>query len=118
VETTTNRNSPNGAWIRHLDANGNPKPGDAQSIDWKQWLGKAPEVPFSIRRFYSWARYFDYDTILFGQLFSHEYDAVNQLLRHGNPENGIFFREDSILTRNSGICPMCCIPPLNTRIRS
>lgn len=86
VETTTNRNSPHGAWIRHLDGNGNPRPGSAQSIDWKQWLGKAPEVPFSIRRYYSWARYFDYDTILFGQLFSHEYDAVNQLLDMGIPE--------------------------------
>ena len=86
VETTTNRNSPNGAWIRHLDENGNPKPGDSKSIDWKQWLGKAPEVPFSIRRYYSWARYFDYDTGLFGQLFSHEYDAVNQLLNMGIPE--------------------------------
>lgn len=86
VETTTNRNSPHGAWIRHLDADGNPRPGSAQSIDWKQWLGKAPEVPFSIRRYYSWARYFDYDTILFGQLFSHEYDAVNQLLNMGIPE--------------------------------
>jgi len=86
VETTTNRNSPNGAWIRHVDSEGNVKPGDAQSIDWKQWLGKAPEVPFSIRRYYSWARYFDYDTILFGQLFSHEFDAVNQLLNMGIPE--------------------------------
>ncbi len=86
VETTTNRNSPNGAWIRHVDSEGNIKPGSAQSIDWKQWLGKAPEVPFSIRRYYSWARYFDYDTILFGQLFSHEFDAVNQLLHMGIPK--------------------------------
>lgn len=86
VETTTNRNSPNGAWIRHVDSEGNIKPGDSASIDWKQWLGKAPEVPFSIRRYYSWARYFDYDTGLFGQLFSHEYDAVNQLLNMGIPE--------------------------------
>ncbi len=86
VETTTNRNSPNGAWIRHVDSEGIVKPGDAQSIDWKQWLGKAPEVPFSIRRYYSWARYFDYDTILFGQLFSHEFDAVNQLMNMGIPE--------------------------------
>ena len=86
VETTTNRNSPNGAWIRHVDSEGKTKPGDAQSIDWKQWLGKAPEVPFSIRRYYSWARYFEYDTGLFGQLFSHEFDAVNQLLKMGIPE--------------------------------
>ncbi len=28
IETTSNRNTAEGAWIRHLDANGNPKPGD------------------------------------------------------------------------------------------
>jgi predicted dehydrogenase len=86
IETTTNRNTRNGAWIRHLDSAGNPKPGDEHSIDWKQWLGSAPDVPFSIKRFYSWARYFDYETGLYGQLFSHEYDAVNQLLNISIPE--------------------------------
>lgn len=85
IETTTNRNSADGAWIRHLDSKGNPKPGDEKSINWKEWLGASPYVPFSIRRFYSWARYFDYDTGLFGQLFSHEYDAINQLLNVGIP---------------------------------
>lgn len=86
VETTTNRNTSNGAWIRHLDAKGNPRPGDTRSIDWQQWLGDAPYAPFSIERYYGWARYFDYDTGLFGQLFSHEFDAVNQLLKLGVPE--------------------------------
>jgi len=86
IETTTNRNTPQGAWIRHLNANGTLKPGDEKTIDWKQWLGESPKVPFSIRRYYSWARYFDYDTGLFGQLFSHEYDAVNHLLDLGIPK--------------------------------
>jgi len=85
LETTSNRNSANGAWIRHLDNIGNPKPGDEGSIDWKQWLGSAPEAPFSIERYYGWARFFDYETGIFGQLFSHEYDAVNQLLNIGIP---------------------------------
>jgi len=86
LETTTNRNSEEGAWIRHLYKNGQPKPGDEKSIDWKQWLGNSPEVPFSSRRYYSWARYFDYDTGLYGQLFSHEFDAMNQLLGIGIPD--------------------------------
>ncbi len=86
VETTTNRNTPSGAWIRHRYNNGDLKPGDEQSIDWQQWLGEAPQVPFSVKRYYSWARYFDYDTGLFGQLFSHEFDAVNQLLHLGIPD--------------------------------
>jgi predicted dehydrogenase len=85
IATTTNRNSRSGAWIRHKTRSGEVKPGDASSIDWQQWLGKAPQVPFSIERFYSWARFFEYDTGLFGQLFSHEFDAVNQLLNLGIP---------------------------------
>lgn len=86
VETSSNRNTPHGAWIRHLEDDGSPRPGDERSIDWKQWLGSAPDTPFSIRRFYSWARYFEYETGLYGQLFSHEYDAVNQLLDLGIPQ--------------------------------
>jgi len=86
VETTTNRNSPSGAWIRHKLKSGELKPGNERSIDWKQWLGKAPDVPFSLKRYYSWARYSEYDTGLFGQLFSHEFDAVNQLLSLGIPD--------------------------------
>ena len=32
IETTSNRNTSEGAWIRHLDANGNPKPGDEKAL--------------------------------------------------------------------------------------
>jgi len=99
VETTSNRNSADGAWIRHLDKSGKIKPGDENTIDWEQWLGSKPNVPFNIERFYNWTKYFDYDTGLIGQLFSHEYDAVNQLLRIGIPKSavasgGIYFWKD------------------------
>jgi predicted dehydrogenase len=100
VETTTNRNTASGAWIRHLDANGNLKPGDEKTIDWNQWLGNAPYVPFSIERFYSWTQWFDYDHGMIGQLFTHEFDAVNQLLHIGIPKSvsssgGIYYWKDN-----------------------
>lgn len=100
IETTTNRNSADGAWIRHLDSKGNPKPGNENSIDWKQWQGNAPCVPFSIDRFYNWTKWFDYDFGMIGQLFTHEYDAVNQLLHIGIPESvsssgGIYYWKDN-----------------------
>lgn len=99
IETTSNRNSANGAWVRHLDAKGNLKSGSESSIDWKQWLGEAPEVPFSVERFYNWTQWFDYDTGMIGQLFTHEFDAVNQLLRVGIPKSvvssgGVYFWKD------------------------
>ncbi len=99
IETTTNRNSKWGAWIRHLDANGKPKPGSLKTIDWKQWLGNTPKVPFSIERYYGWARWFAYDTGLAGQLFSHEVDAINQIMGFGIPKTvtssgGIYFYKE------------------------
>ena len=100
IETTTNRNNAEGAWIRHLDKNGNPKPGNEQSIDWKQWLGSRPYAPFSIDRYYNWTKWFDYDIGLIGQLFTHEFDAINQLLRIGIPHSvvssgGIYYWKDN-----------------------
>ena len=100
IETTTNRNTADGAWIRNLDANGNPKPGDEKSIDWAQWLGKSPQVPFSLDRYYNWTKWFAYDMGLIGQLFTHEFDAVNQLLRIGIPKSavssgGIYYWKDN-----------------------
>lgn len=99
IETTTNRNSKKGAWIRHLDAYGNLKPGSPESIDWRQWLGNAPKVPFDLERYYGWPRWFDYDTGLAGQLFSHEVDAMNQIMGFGIPKSvtssgGIYFHKE------------------------
>ncbi len=99
VETFTNRNTPDGAWVRHLDEHGRPKPGNEKTIDWQEWLGSAPPVPFSLERFYNWSKYWDYATGLSGQLFSHEYDTVNHLLDLGMPASctasgGIYFYKD------------------------
>jgi predicted dehydrogenase len=100
VEVTTNRNTPDGAWIRHLDTQGNPKPGNMHTINWDLWLGSRPKVPFSIDRYYNWTKWWDYATGLSGQLLSHEYDAVNQLLGLGIPatvtaSGGIYYFKDN-----------------------
>ena len=100
IETTTNRNSADGAWIRHLDKSGNPKPGDEKTIDWNQWMGSTPKVSFSTDRYYNWVKWFAYDSGVIGQLFTHEYDAVNQLLRIGIPHSavasgGIYYWKDN-----------------------
>lgn len=100
IETTTNRNTPEGAWIRHLDKDGNLKPGSAESIDWKLWLGARPYVPFSLDRYYNWTKWWDYATGLSGQLFCHEFDTANQLLGLGIPASvvasgGIYYYKDN-----------------------
>jgi predicted dehydrogenase len=82
VETTTNRNDPWGAWVWDIHEDGNE-----QTIDWEQFQGPAPNrYPFSLERFFRWRCWFDYGTGLSGDLFSHEYDSVNQILELGIPK--------------------------------
>jgi predicted dehydrogenase len=96
VETTTNRNSPDGAWYYDIHEKGSP-----QTIDWELFQGPAPhKVPFSLERFFRWRCWFDYGTGLAGDLLSHEFDAINQILELGIPKSavasgGIYFFNNS-----------------------
>jgi predicted dehydrogenase len=95
IETTTNRNDPVGAWVYEIHEEGSP-----ETIDWEQFQEPAPnKVPFSLERFFRWRCWFDYGTGLSGDLLSHEYDAINQILDLGIPKSavasgGIYFFKD------------------------
>jgi len=95
VESTTNRNTPWGAWVWDIHKQGSP-----ETIDWAQFEGPAPnKVPFSPERFFRWRCWFDYGTGLAGDLLSHEYDSVNQILQIGIPRScvasgGIYYFRD------------------------
>ncbi len=63
------------------------------------FFGSAPHRPFDLYRFFRWRCWFDYGTGLSGDLLSHEYDAVNQILELGIPKyavasGGIYFFDD------------------------
>ena len=95
VESTTNRNTPWGAWVWDIHEKGNP-----QTIDWAHFEETAAhKVPFSLERFFRWRCWFDYGTGLAGDLLSHEYDGVNQILQVGIPAScvasgGIYYFKD------------------------
>ncbi len=92
VQVATNRNSPNGAWVYdiHPDAN-------ERTVDWKQFEEPCEEKhPWSPERFFRWRCWWDYGTGLSGDLLTHEYDAINQILGMGIPESaaasgGVYF---------------------------
>lgn len=84
IETFTNKNTLDGAWIREreFDHLGNP-----DNINWKEFLGKAPWCEFDPKRYFNWQRYSDYGTSVTGNNFTHRYDCLNQILDLGIPEN-------------------------------
>lgn len=94
IEVCTNRNDPNGAWVYHIPPEANEK-----NIDWKQFIGQAPWHDFSLERFFRWRCWWDYSTGLSGDLFTHEFDALNQMLDLGIPDSamasgGIYYYKD------------------------
>jgi len=82
VEVCTNRNSPNGAWVYKIEPEGN-----SQTINWAKFEEPCEEKhPFSAERFFRWRCWWDYGTGLSGDLLTHEYDAINQIVKMGIPE--------------------------------
>ncbi len=94
IEVCTNRNDPNGAWVYDIHPDASP-----DTIDWKQFIGPSNWHPFSLERFFRWRCWWDYGTGLSGDLLTHEYDAINQVLDLGIPHSvvatgGIYFYKD------------------------
>jgi len=116
IEVCTNRNDPNGAWVYDIHPQASPS-----TIDWKQFEGDEDRIAeyldymkkynlmkyvgpderskFSLERFFRWRCWWDYSTGLSGDLLTHEYDAINQLMRVGIPHSatssgGVYFFKD------------------------
>ena len=98
VEIATNRNSPWGAWVWGIHPEGNEK-----TIDWDTFQGPSPnKIPFgeeALKRFFRWRCWYDYGTGLSGDLLSHDFDAINQMMDIGIPKyasstGGVYFYKD------------------------
>ena len=66
AQSTSARNSTTGEWNYRIDAEGT-----AENIDWKRWLGPAPNRPFSAERYFRFRKYWDYSGGIATDLFYH-----------------------------------------------
>jgi predicted dehydrogenase len=62
-----------------------PKPVDTQALDWKQWLGGAPDQPFSEEKFYRWRWFWNFGGGAMTDLFSHWIDVVHWAMKTDEP---------------------------------
>ncbi len=60
VQGTYSRNVPTGDWNWPIDPGAGPDGTGENHIDWKQWLGSAPQIPFNADRFFRFRKYWDY----------------------------------------------------------
>jgi predicted dehydrogenase len=62
-----------------------PKPVDTQALDWKQWLGGAPDQPFSDEKFYRWRWFWNFGGGAMTDLFTHWIDVAHWAMKSDQP---------------------------------
>src|SRR5262245_171488 len=74
------RNNPkNSEWTYPIE-----KEADVSTINWERWQGRAKKVAWDPNRFFSWHKYYAYNSGILGNLLAHTFLPL--LMATGNPE--------------------------------
>lgn len=61
------------------------KPIDTSALDWKMWLGGAPDQPFSEEKYHRWRWYWNFGGGAMTDLFTHWIDVVHWAMKSDTP---------------------------------
>jgi predicted dehydrogenase len=81
IRSTTNRNTPGGAWIYPI-----PPDANEQTVNWQMFSGDAPKHPFSLERFFRWRCYKDYSGGIATDLFVHTMTTIHYVMEAQAPD--------------------------------
>jgi predicted dehydrogenase len=72
-------------WWQNYQTSWTPKPMDTQALDWKLWLGSAPDQPFSLEKYSHWRWYWNFGGGAMTDLFAHWIDVVHWAMKTDQP---------------------------------
>src|SRR5216683_394394 len=73
-------------WQNYNQASWKPKPINAQELDWKMWLGGAPDQPFSEEKYYRWRWFWNFGGGGMTDLFTHWIDVAHWAMKSDTPK--------------------------------
>lgn len=86
AQGTYSRNDPKGDWNWPINPAAGPDAAGENHINWKQWLGSAPERPFDADRFFRFRKYWDYSGGIATDLNYHVVTPFHLALGPEHPE--------------------------------
>jgi len=72
-------------WWQNYSLNWAPKPIDTQALDWKLWLGSAPDQLFSEEKYNHWRWFWNFGGGAMTDLFAHWIDVVHWAMKADQP---------------------------------
>lgn len=72
-------------WWQNYGFSWVPKPVDVAQLDWHQWLGGAPDQPFSLEKYFRWRWFWNFGGGAMTDLFAHWIDVVHWAMKEDEP---------------------------------
>jgi predicted dehydrogenase len=83
-------------WWQNYDLNWVPKPVDLAQLDWKQWLGSAPDQPFTLEKYSRWRWFWNFGGGAMTDLFTHWIDVAQWAMKADEPKMAMMLGDNYI----------------------
>jgi predicted dehydrogenase len=83
-------------WWQNYHHGRPPKPMDEQTLDWKLWLGGAPDQPFSQEKYDHWRWFWNFGGGAMTDLFTHWIDVVHWAMKSDQPRQALMLADKYI----------------------
>ncbi|HEU4636583.1 MAG TPA: Gfo/Idh/MocA family oxidoreductase [Edaphobacter sp.] len=90
-------------WWQNYGFSWVPKPIDVAQLDWHQWLGGAPDQPFSLEKYFRWRWFWNFGGGAMTDLFAHWIDVVHWAMKTDEPSTAFMLGDN--YTYKAWECP-------------
>lgn len=83
-------------WWQNYGLHRTQEPIDVQALDWKLWLGSAPDQPFTEEKYYRWRWFWNFGGGAMTDLFTHWIDVAHWAMNADHPSEALMLGDKFI----------------------